>query len=166
METGVSVIIRNEQEFNRMKQFLGSALYLDFVPQMAAIKTGIIIWSENPDFSTGSTGDAAYQEKCGFTLVEFSDYFKPVEKVVLSSVYGELTSYDYNVYGEPSHNSNEYDYWLTRDSNPRYSGELMYIAKCIQSDGELSQDDRIEAGQVVSDMNGNRLMIIQLTRVW
>lgn len=32
---GLSIIIRNEAEFNRVKEFLGKEiLYLDFVPQM------------------------------------------------------------------------------------------------------------------------------------
>lgn len=75
--TGLSVIIRNEQEFNHIKKFLGEdVLYLTFVPQMSEVETGIIIWSDDEDFPTGSVGSAEYQKKHFFRLVEFSDFFK------------------------------------------------------------------------------------------
>lgn len=74
---GLSVIIRNEQEFNHIKKFLGAdVLYLDFVPQMATKLTGIVIWSNMKEFSTGSVGCAQSQKDYFIRLVEFNDFFK------------------------------------------------------------------------------------------
>lgn len=76
--TGLSVIVRNKSEFDRIKDFLGEeTLYLNWVPQMATILTGVIIhYSIGKIFPTGSVGSAENQEKCGIRLVEFSQYFK------------------------------------------------------------------------------------------
>ncbi len=74
---GLSVIIRNENEFNHIKKFLGEdVLYLDFLPQMSTTETAIVIWSDRKDFSPGSVGSSEYQKKHFFRLVEFSDFFK------------------------------------------------------------------------------------------
>jgi hypothetical protein len=74
---GLSVIIRNEQEFNHIKKFLGDdVLYLDFVPQMATKLTSIVIWSNMKEFSTGSVGCAKSQKDHFIRLVEFNDFFK------------------------------------------------------------------------------------------
>ena len=74
---GLSVIIRNEQEFNHIKKFLGdNVLYLDFVPQMATKLTSIVIWSNIEEFSTGSVGCAESQKEKFIRLVEFNDFFK------------------------------------------------------------------------------------------
>lgn len=86
---GLSIIIRDVHEFNRVKDLLGAEnLYFDFVPQMAEIETAIVVWSNIEDFSIGSTGSAAYQEKQGFRLVEFSDFFlKPLGKDTTNNLY-------------------------------------------------------------------------------
>ena len=74
---GLSVIIRTEDEFNHIKKFLSDdVLYLDFVPQMATRTTGIIIWSDDKDYSTGSVGCAESQKENFIRVVEFNDYFK------------------------------------------------------------------------------------------
>jgi hypothetical protein len=74
---GLSVIIRTEDEFNHIKKFLGEdILYLDFVPQMATRDTGIIIWSENEDLSTGSVGCVEFYKENFIRVVEFNDFFK------------------------------------------------------------------------------------------
>lgn len=74
---GLSVIIRNETEFNHIKKFLGEdVLYLDFVPQMSSTETAIVIWSDNIDFAPGSVGKSDYHKSKFFRLVEFSDFFK------------------------------------------------------------------------------------------
>lgn len=73
---GLSVIIRNESEFNRLKYFLGDYLYLNFVPQMSDIKTAVVIHYDNDEiFSIGHVGDANYHEIKGCRLVEFKDFF-------------------------------------------------------------------------------------------
>lgn len=78
MSKGLAVIIRNEKEFNRLKEFLGEEiLYLDFVPQMAEVETSVIIYYiDNKIFSIGSVGSTEYQEKYEIRHVEFSEFFK------------------------------------------------------------------------------------------
>ena len=73
---GLSIVVKNEIEFNTVKSFLGQYLYLDYVPQIATTKTGIIVHYDKPKiFSIGSVGSADYQEQMGCRLVEFSDFF-------------------------------------------------------------------------------------------
>jgi hypothetical protein len=74
---GLSVIIRNEEEFNHIKKFLSEdVLYLDFVPQMATKLTAIVIWSDMKEFTTGSVGCAQSQKESFIRVVEFNEYFK------------------------------------------------------------------------------------------
>lgn len=79
---GLSVVIRNEHQFNRIKSFLGEdCLYLNYVPQMAEVETAIVIFyydedePEEPILSTGSVGSSEYQKELGCRLVEFESYF-------------------------------------------------------------------------------------------
>ncbi len=74
---GLSIQINNEQEFNHIKKFLSEdILYLNFLPQMENIPTGIIIWSDSDDFSPGSVGSIEYQKSKFIRVVEFKDFFK------------------------------------------------------------------------------------------
>ena len=74
---GLSIHISSEEEFNHIKKFLSDdILYLDFVPQMLNTPTGIIIWSDSRDFSTGSVGSIEYQKSKFIRVVEFKDFFK------------------------------------------------------------------------------------------
>lgn len=75
---GLSVIVRNEYEFNRMKAFLGhNILYVDWVEQMATVETAIVIWfMDNDIFSIGSVGSADSQREYYIETVEFSEFFK------------------------------------------------------------------------------------------
>ncbi|AGO48769.1 hypothetical protein Phi46:3_gp025 [Cellulophaga phage phi46:3] len=75
---GLSVVVKNELEFNLIKEFLGAEnLYISFVPQMAETKTSIVIFADNDTFlSTGTVGSAEMQEKNGIRVVEFNDFFK------------------------------------------------------------------------------------------
>ncbi len=73
---GLSVIVRTEEQFKHIQKFLSEdVLYLNFLPQMAKIETGIVIWSDYESFSTGSVGSAEHQRKNFFRLVEFNDFF-------------------------------------------------------------------------------------------
>ena len=80
---GLSVVIRNEHQFNRIKSFLGEdCLYLNYVPQMSEVETGIVIHyydegdePDEPSLSPGSVGSSKYQEELGCRLVEFESYF-------------------------------------------------------------------------------------------
>jgi hypothetical protein len=74
---GLSVIIRNKEEFNHIKDFLSEdVLYLDFVPQMTSKPTGIVIWSDNEWYNTGQVGCAKSQKEDFIRTVEFNDFFK------------------------------------------------------------------------------------------
>ena len=81
---GLSVIIRNEEQFNHIKKFLGEdILWVDFVPQMSTKLTAIVIWADHKDqlhrcleYSTGSVGCAESQKQNFIRVVEFNDYFK------------------------------------------------------------------------------------------
>ena len=74
---GLSVIIRNEEEFNHIKKFLSEdVLYIDFVPQMSTKLTSIVIWSNIKELSTGSVGCVQSQKENFIRVVEFNDFFK------------------------------------------------------------------------------------------
>lgn len=75
---GLSVIIRSEQEFNKIKKLLGEdILYLDYIPKMAIYETAIVIWAKKKtNFSTGSVGSSEYQKSEGIRCVKFNEYFK------------------------------------------------------------------------------------------
>lgn len=75
---GLSIIIRNEEEFNRIKEFLGELLYLDFQPQMIIRETGIIIhFYDTEVLSIGHVGCAeAQRNKFKCRTVEFNKFFK------------------------------------------------------------------------------------------
>lgn len=74
---GLSVIIRTEEEFNHIKNFLSEdVLWVDFVPQMATKLTSIVIWADHKDLDTGSVGCAKSQKEQFIRVVEFNDFFK------------------------------------------------------------------------------------------
>jgi hypothetical protein len=74
---GLSVIIRTEDEFNHIKNFLSEdILWVDFVPQMSTKLTSIVIWADHKDYSTGSVGCTESQKKNFIRVVEFNDFFK------------------------------------------------------------------------------------------
>jgi hypothetical protein len=74
---GLSVIIRNKDEFNHIKKFLSEdVLWVNFVPQMATKLTAIVIWATHKDYSTGSVGCAESQKEEFIRVVEFNDFFK------------------------------------------------------------------------------------------
>lgn len=75
---GLSIIIRDKKEFDRMKDFLGAEnLYLDFLPQMATTETAVVVYADcDSNFSLGSVGSSEYQKAQGLRLVEFSEFFK------------------------------------------------------------------------------------------
>ena len=75
---GLSIIIRDKKEFDRVKDFLGAEnLYLDFVPQMATTETAVVVYADYKScFSTGSVGSSKHQKAEGLRLVEFSEFFK------------------------------------------------------------------------------------------
>lgn len=74
---GLSVVIRTEDEFNHLKNFLSEdVLYIDFVPQMATKLTSIVIWSDHKNYSPGSVGCTESQKEHFIRVVEFNDFFK------------------------------------------------------------------------------------------
>ncbi len=74
---GLSVIIRNEEQFNHIKKFLSEDVFwVNFVPRMSSKLTAIVIWSDHKDYSTGSVGCTESQKQNFIRVVEFNDYFK------------------------------------------------------------------------------------------
>jgi hypothetical protein len=75
---GLSIIIRNENEYNKARDFIGlEYCYMEWVSQMAEHETAIVVFADiDSHFSTGSIGSSTYQKDNGLRLVEFSDYFK------------------------------------------------------------------------------------------
>ena len=74
---GLSVIIRTEDEFNHIKNFLSEdVLYIDFVPQMSTKLTSIVIWWDHNYYSPGSVGCAESLKEEFIRVVEFNDFFK------------------------------------------------------------------------------------------
>ena len=73
---GKSVIVKNKEQYDEMKNYLGTkSMYLDWVPQMGKIETAVVIEAnKNSDFSIGSVGRASYQESCGLKLITFEEY--------------------------------------------------------------------------------------------
>lgn len=70
----LSVTIKDEAQFNKMKEFLTEeVLYLDWVSQMSEVSTSIVIISEIEGFSVGSVGSSTYQRSCGFVTVDFEN---------------------------------------------------------------------------------------------
>lgn len=77
MTKGLSVIVRTEQEYKHIQDFLGKDIvYINWQPSMLETTTAIVIWSKEPDYSIGSVGDAEYQKLDGLRVIEFNDYFK------------------------------------------------------------------------------------------
>jgi hypothetical protein len=73
----ITVFIKNEYQFNLIKEFLGSdVLYSKYNKIMATKKTGIILYSTNDFIQVGSVGDLEYQKYRGFTVINFNDFFK------------------------------------------------------------------------------------------
>lgn len=75
--TGLSIIIRNKKEFDRVKDFLADDLYMGFVDIMSTIETAIVIYADiETNFSTGCVGCSKHQKEAGLRMVEFSEFFK------------------------------------------------------------------------------------------
>ena len=73
---GLSVIVRNENDYKQLQKFLGQYLYIDWVPQMATTETSVIIYFDDENFmSIGSVGSAEYQKESNIRTIEFSEFF-------------------------------------------------------------------------------------------
>lgn len=72
---GIAVVVKNETEFNHVKQFLTPEIcWLDWQPKMAEIETAITLKAnKNSDFSSGGVGSAEYKRACGIKIVPFSE---------------------------------------------------------------------------------------------
>lgn len=70
------MIVRSEDQLNRIKEFLGELMYIKFVPLMLLEETGVIIFYDDPSvFSIGSVGSTQHQELLGCRLVYFEEFF-------------------------------------------------------------------------------------------
>jgi len=63
MKNGLSIIIRNEEQFEKASKFIGEQYcYVKWVPQMAERETALVVWAKKKvSRSTGSVG-CAYME--------------------------------------------------------------------------------------------------------
>ena len=77
MKNGLSIIIRNEQEYLKVSEFIGKKYcYMKWVPQMAERETAVIVWAKKrTKRSTGSIGDAEFQRQDKIRTIEFSEFF-------------------------------------------------------------------------------------------
>lgn len=77
-DKGLSVIIRNKNQYDRLKDLLGQeVLYIDWTEAMIKNETAIMIWYKGKyDFETGSIGRAEYHRDFEIKTVEFEEYFK------------------------------------------------------------------------------------------
>lgn len=78
MKNGLSIIVRNEEQFEKASEFIGKKYcYVKWVPQMAEHETGLVVWAKKKAHrSTGSIGCAEMQRRDEIRTVEFSEFFK------------------------------------------------------------------------------------------
>ena len=77
MKNGLSIIIRNEQQFEKASKFIGEKYcYVKWVPQMAERETALVVWAKKKTSrSIGSVGCAENQRQDKIRTVEFNDFF-------------------------------------------------------------------------------------------
>ena len=76
MKNGLSIIIRNEEQFEKASNFIGKEYcYIKWVPQMAERETALVVWAKKKvNRSTGSVGYAENQRQDKIRTVEFNDF--------------------------------------------------------------------------------------------
>lgn len=74
-QTGVSMLINSEKEFNAIRDFLTEdVLYLKWHEVFTTRPTAVVLKAnKNSGFSSGSLGCAVYQKESGIKVVPFSD---------------------------------------------------------------------------------------------
>jgi len=73
-KTGVSVIVENEEQFNKVKDFLKPNLYIDWHENMLTRQTAVVLKAnKNSDYSNGSVGCAEYQRSSGIDTKPFTE---------------------------------------------------------------------------------------------
>ena len=77
MKNGLSIIIRNEEQFEKTSKFIGEKYcYFKWVPKMAERETALVVWAKKKTSrSTGSVGCAENQRQDKIRTVEFSEFF-------------------------------------------------------------------------------------------
>lgn len=75
---GLSIIVRNEAEYNKASEFIGKKYcYIEWLPQMATTETALVVWAKKKTGrNTGSGGCAENQRQDKIRTVEFSNFFK------------------------------------------------------------------------------------------
>lgn len=74
---GISVIVKNESDFNRMVKYLGEqTLYLTWQENMSTRETGVVTSAKKQTgLSSGSVGCAKYHSEHGLTIMSIEEYF-------------------------------------------------------------------------------------------
>lgn len=77
MKNGLSIIVRNEEEYLKASEFVGKKYcYMQWVPQMAERETALIVWAKKrTNRITGSVGCAESQRQDKIRTIEFSEFF-------------------------------------------------------------------------------------------
>ena len=77
MKNGLSIIVRNEEEYLKASEFVGKKYcYMQWVPQMTEHETALVVWAKKrTNRSTGSVGSAFHQSQDKIRTVEFSEFF-------------------------------------------------------------------------------------------
>ncbi|MGV0921881.1 hypothetical protein ACTS94_16280 [Empedobacter falsenii] len=66
-----SILIKSEEDFNKVKNLLGDDLYITWTDQFLKYPTSIIVKDvENSGFGVGSIGEASYQKKMGYEILD------------------------------------------------------------------------------------------------
>lgn len=75
-QTGLSIIVRMESEFNELKRLIGEkSLYLNWVDAMAERETAVVIRAnKSTQMSTGSVGCAEIQRQEGIKTITLEEY--------------------------------------------------------------------------------------------
>lgn len=77
MKNGLSIIIRNEDQFKKASKFIGDKYcYVQWSSQMSEHETALVVWAKKKTSrSTGSVGCAENQRKDKIRTVEFIEFF-------------------------------------------------------------------------------------------
>lgn len=66
-----AILIKSEEDFNKVKNLLGDKLHLDWVEIFLKEPTSIVIQDDKKsDFGVGSIGLAEYQKNNGFEILD------------------------------------------------------------------------------------------------
>lgn len=77
MKNGLSVVVKNEEDFNKMVKYLGEkSLYIKWHQNMTLKETGVITWAKKKtNLSEGAVGSTEHHKKLGISVVSIEEFF-------------------------------------------------------------------------------------------